>query len=215
MKSRHDYSTLLLWSALLVTVTRYVGAFIASDVGQLTGWVSEMLTVLMAISGVGMGILDVLGVAYVFDGWRRALPGAGKSWPFRFRILSIFVLLMFVCGTSILVPFTVSRILHRSLAEVLGEGALWAWAIAVNVSPYLLVGGIVTGQSGIVTVTPVTNAVAKTDKETDTVLPDDKKSQYLADSRGRNGKGPMTIDEIVKKYGVSQRTAYRWTKSTN
>ena len=73
LRKSRDYSTLLIYAALGVTVPRYIGAFVASDVGQVTGWVSDALSVLMAVSGVGMGVLDILGMAYIFDGWRARL----------------------------------------------------------------------------------------------------------------------------------------------
>lgn len=148
----HDYSQLLIWSALAVTVTRYAGAFIASDVTAIPTWLSILLSVFMGVSGLGMGILDVLGLAYVFDGWRRVLPRAGQTWPFRFWVLTAFVLALFVVGVGILVPFTVSRVVGGRMAETLGPVGVWLWSLAVNLAPYLLIGGIVTGQSGFVTI---------------------------------------------------------------
>lgn len=152
MKHR-DYSQILIFSALLVTVARYIGAFVASDLGSITGQVSEGITILMGLTGVGMGILDVLGGAYIFDGWRRALPKAGHRWSFRFKVLTFFVFSLVGWGIAILVPFTVSRVTHQTMSQVLGTGwALWGWSFAVNLAPYLLIGGVVSSQSGVVTV---------------------------------------------------------------
>ena len=69
-----DYSSLLIWSAAVVTVVRYSAAFVASDMGQISGAMSEVVTLLLGLSGVGMGILDVFGGTYLFDGWRHAIP---------------------------------------------------------------------------------------------------------------------------------------------
>lgn len=149
---RHDYSTLLIWAALLVTVTRYAGAFIASDIGRIDGWVSNVFAVLMGFTGLGMGVLDVLGSAYVFDGWRRIMPRSGQSWPARFKVLTGFIAGMFICGVGILVPFTVSRVQGVGMADVLIGASIWLWAVLVNVAPYLLIGGVVVGQSGVVMV---------------------------------------------------------------
>jgi hypothetical protein len=142
----HDYSTLLIWSAAVVTVVRYAAAFIASDMGEITGTLSTIITWLMGLSGLGMGILDVIGATYLFDGWRRTMPAAGKTWPFRFRVLTIFVLALIATGVMILVPFTVSRVTHESMADVLGRGWwLNGWALLVNIAPYLLIGGVAIG----------------------------------------------------------------------
>jgi hypothetical protein len=151
MKKRHDYATILIWAAALVTVVRYAGAFIASDVGEVQGWVSDALSLSMGLTGLGMGVLDVLGGAYIFDGWRRVMPRAGQRWPFRFRVLTVLVFGVFGTGIYILVPFTVSRVAHQEMLHVLGEGIwLWIWSGAVNIAPYLLIGGVITGNAGIV-----------------------------------------------------------------
>jgi hypothetical protein len=131
-RKRRDYADLLLWSAVGVTTVRYAGAFLASDLGSVEGWVSTILSVFMGLTGVGMGILDVLGTAYIFDGWRRAMPAAGKRWPFRFKVLTVFVALMLAIGIGILVPFTVSRITHVTM---------------VVAAPFVLIGGIATAQA--------------------------------------------------------------------
>jgi MFS family permease len=148
-KNKHDYSRLIIFAALVVTVTRYIGAFVASDVGEITGTWSVILTVLMAISGIGMGVLDVLGLAYVFDGWRRNLPGAGKKWSSRFDVLTAFVVGLFVVGLAILTPFTMSRVNSASMSETLGNGVWW-WSLAVNLAPILIIGGVTFSQAGFV-----------------------------------------------------------------
>lgn len=148
---RRDYSQLLIWSAVLVTVVRYMGAFIASDIGSIEGVWSEALTVLMGITGIGMGVLDTLGGAYLFDGWRQKMPATGRKWPFKFRVLTIFVMSLFVVGLFILVPFTVSRVSHQSMFDVLETvHLLWAWSFAVNLAPYILIGGVATSHRIVV-----------------------------------------------------------------
>lgn len=142
----HDYSTILIWSAAIVTVVRYVAAFIASDMGEITGTLSEAITFMMGVSGLGMGILDVIGGTYLFDGWRRKMPVNGKAWSFSFKVMTGFVFSLMATGVMILVPFTVSRVTHASMADVLGAGGrLTWWAFLVNVAPYLLIGGVAVG----------------------------------------------------------------------
>ncbi len=144
----HDYTTVLLWSAAIVSVVRYAAAFIASDVGEITGRLSETITVAIGISGLGMGILDVVGGAYLFDGWRRAMPRKGQAWSMRFKVLTVFVLGLPITGVFILTPFTMSRVLHVPLDAVLGDGWLLAlWALLVNIAPAMLVGGASLGHN--------------------------------------------------------------------
>lgn len=141
-----DYSKILIWAAALVGVVRYSAAFIESDMGQITGDLSLAISFLMGLSGLGMGLLDTVGGAYLFDGWRRAMPKNGQAWPFRFKALTVFVGLIFATGLGILVPFTVARVSHLTMKDTLGTGGLWLWGIAVNLAPLLLIGGVSTGQ---------------------------------------------------------------------
>lgn len=147
-----DYSTILIWAAAIVVVVRYAAAFVASDVGQIEGPLSEWITRLMGLSGIGMGLLTVLGQTYTFDGWRRSLPKSGHKWGWRFSLLTFFVFALIVTDIMILVPFTVSRVEHKSMAEVLERGELWWWSILVNAAPALLIAGVALGNQ-VVTVT--------------------------------------------------------------
>ena len=145
------YSNLLIWSAALIAVVRYMGAFIASDVGSITGTVSVVLSVLMGITGIGMGLLDSIGSAFLFNGWRLAMPRTGQKWSVRFRILTIFVFSLVIDGLIILIPFTVSRVLGEGMGTVLTAQGTWWWSAAVNIAPYMLIGGVMSGNSNMVT----------------------------------------------------------------
>lgn len=147
---KRDVGSVLIYAALVVMVARYAGAFLASDLNEINGLVSDVLTGLIAVSGAGMGVLDVLGAAFVFDGWRSALPRSGARWSSRFRVLSVIVVLMFASGVVILVPFTISRVVSEPMSIVLAGGWLWLWAVAVNLAPYLLIGGVMFSQRGII-----------------------------------------------------------------
>lgn len=149
----HDYSTILIWAAAVVSVVRYSAAFIASDMGKIEGVLSEIITFLLGVSGLGMGLLDTIGGTYLFDGWRRVMPRAGDRWPFRFKVLTFFVFALFVTGIIILAPFTMSRVAHVSIVDILGSGGWLAfWSVLVNAAPALLIGGVAVGNQ-VVTVT--------------------------------------------------------------
>jgi len=220
-RKARDYSQMLLWAAAIVTVARYAGAFVASDVGELDGWVSRMITFSMILTGLGMGVLDVIGGAYIFDGWRRALPRRGAKWSNRFQLLTFFVFALIITGIGILVPFTVSRVTDQTMSQVLPLWALWVWAAAVNVAPYLLIGGVVMSQAGVVTVTQ-----AADDRQD---RPDDRQdrpdrparpakirpvfdSWPMVPANDRLKIKDMTGAQVAKAYKVPGRTARRWVE---
>jgi hypothetical protein len=213
----HDYSTLLIWSAALVTVVRYAAAFIASDMGQIEGALSEFITVLMGISGLGMGILDVLGGTYLFDGWRRAMPATGQSWRPRFKVLTMFVFALMGTGVMILVPFTESRVTHSSMEAVLGNGfELTWWALLVNLAPYLLIGGVAVGNQ-VVSVSGGQMSGQMSGHDAD--VSGQMSAQNSAYSVKRWGDltdgevveiAQMSTEEICKVYHKEPRSARRW-----
>lgn len=213
----HDYSTLLIWAAALVTVVRYAAAFVASDMGQITGVLSDVITFLMGISGLGMGILDVIGGTYLFDGWRRTMPAVGKAWSFRFKVLTVFIFSLMGTGVMILVPFTISRVTHESMGIVLGTGGeLWWWALLVNLAPYLLIGGVAIGNQVVsiaqhiepAKVSESSETFAKVSPPTPTdwrkVLPFLSNEEILAISQ-------MRTNDIKNKYHLNtDKTAQNW-----
>jgi hypothetical protein len=212
----NDYSTLLIWSAAVVTVVRYAAAFIASDLGEITGKLSEVITILIGFSGLGMGILDVIGGTYLFDGWRRTMPATGKSWGFRFKVLTIFIFALIISGVMILVPFTVSRVTHESMSSVLGDNdRLWWWALLVNLTPYLLVGGVAIGNQVVNVTIREPEKVSESEEKVTGKFPNDwrKVLPYLSNEEILSIAGSKT-SEIVKKYHLNtDRTALNWRKN--
>lgn len=142
------WSERLVWATLLVGVVRYAAAFAASDVGEITGLWSDILTFLLALTGIGMGILDTVGGGLLFNGWSRVFPKSGQSWSLRFKVLTVCVFGLLISGMFILVPFTMSRLSHESVLTALGgSGSIWAWVWSgmVNLIPYILIGGVFVG----------------------------------------------------------------------
>lgn len=157
----HDYSTILIWAAAVVSVVRYSAAFIASDMGKIEGLLSEIITFLLGVSGLGMGLLDTIGGTYLFDGWRRVMPKAGDRWPFRFKVLTFFVFSLFTSGIIILAPFTMSRVAHVSIVDILGSGGWLAfWSVLVNAAPALLIGGVAVGNQVVMVTQSPTHGTA-------------------------------------------------------
>ena len=147
-----DVSGKLIWATALIAMIRYMGSFIASDMGMITGWLSTVFTIFLAIAGMAMGFLDSIGTALLFNGWRKVMPHNGVKWNFKFKMLTLFVASLFISSLVILVPFTLSRIEQESIAIVLGgigSPGEWVWGIMVNAIPFLLIGGVTLGNKWI------------------------------------------------------------------
>jgi hypothetical protein len=206
-----NYSGLLIWAAALVSIVRYSASFIASDVGKLTGTLSEIITIFMGVSGLGMGILDTIGTAYLFDGWRHAMPGNGKPWPFRFKVLTVFVAALFVTGLGILIPFTVSRVMQSSMFETLGITGTWLWGIVVNLAPILLIGGVAVGNQVVsVSQTETTGKNTGNNSENSGNFPVAKARWNKVDLHDYAWIAQAKTGEIQTRYGLDERTARNW-----
>jgi hypothetical protein len=143
-----DWADRLIWATVLISVVRYAAAFAASDVGEITGNWSNILTFFLSLTGLGMGVLDTIGGGLLFNGWSKVFPKAGSTWSLRFKTLTVCVFLLLASGLFILVPFTMSRLSHESVLSALGgKSSLWAWAwsLMVNLIPYVLIAGVFTG----------------------------------------------------------------------
>lgn len=209
-----DYSTIIIWASALVGMIRYAAAFLSSDLGIITGRLSVIVTWMLGISGFFMGILGTFGTVYIFDGWRQKMPKTGDMWSNKFIALTAFVFLAFLAEILILVPFTMSRVMHVSVADVL-HGGVWWWSTAVVVMPLLLIGGVSVGNQ-IVSVSSgnLPETFQKPSKEeeklTGNFQNDWRKVRKLLSNEQLVEIAKMTNSEIAYKYGVTDRTASNW-----
>lgn len=212
-----DYSQVIIWASALVGMIRYAAAFLSSDLGKITGLLSEVVTFMLGFSGFFMGVLGTLGTTYIFDGWRQKMPATGSKWNNKFIALTAFVVLSFAAEILILVPFTMSRVEHVSVADVLG-GGVWWWSTAVVVMPLLLIGGVSLGKQ-IVSVTSESRAEssAKVSDEPQKVsekFPNDwrKVLPFLPEQEVRNIAVMATADILAKYHLSTSKTALNWRK---
>jgi len=202
--------------AALVVVIRYAAAFTASDVGEITGTMSTVTTVLMAISGVGMGFLVVFGQIYTFDGWKRSLPKAGQKWTFRFMLLTLVSGLLIMVDVAILVPFTVSRITHMSMDAVLGQGLTWWWSGVVNAAPALLLAGVALGNQVVGTAnTGANTANGEANGSANGSQAQSSSPRKFASLTNTEKYYIMNANskEAAKEFGVTPRAVQKWRTS--
>lgn len=209
----HDYSTSIILASVLVGTIRYAAAFLSSDVGKIEGLLSEIITFALGISGFAMGVLGTLGAAYIFDGWRQKMPASGVRWPNKFVALTAFVLATFLCEVVIIVPFTVSRIRHESIATILGNWD-WLWSIAIAVMPLLLIGGVsVSNQIVTVNEGKVTGKLPESYRSED----EQHSSNWRKVRKGLSDEQVKAIatgetKSIAFNFKISDRNARNWRK---
>lgn len=213
-----DYSELLIWSAALVTVVRYAAAFIASDATEIGATLSLLITYAMGLSGLGMGVLDVIGGAYLFTGWQKKMPKSGDTWSFKFKVLTFFAVGLIVNGILILIPFTMSRVAGVTIHHILGDGALlFGWAAVVNVAPYLLIGGvavgtlIVTVANGEQTANGSANGSRTANEETNEMT-NEKRTFKSLTAAERTYVLSNDSKASAMKLGVTPRAVQKWRK---
>ena len=218
-----EWADRLIWATVLISVVRYAAAFAASDVGQITGTWSNVLTFFLSLTGLGMGILDTIGGGLLFNGWSRVFPKAGSTWSLRFKVLTICVFTLLISGLFILVPFTMSRLAHESVLESLGGKSFWSWSwsLMVNLIPYVLIAGVFTGNKMVSSLEDekVTGKLPESgsgDEKVSSNLPTDwrkirpslsqEQVAFIANSE------PKKIVEAFAKSGltISPRTASNW-----
>lgn len=215
----HDYSEILIWAAALVTVVRYAAAFIASDATEINATLSEIITIAMGFSGLGMGVLDVIGGAYLFTGWQKKMPKNNDPWSFKFKVLTFFAIGLIINGILILIPFTASRVSGNTMFHILGDGFfLYAWSAVVNIAPYLLIGGVAVGtqmvsieSGGQMTGQMTESAGHKPEKiQSDVVSTDWRKAKKQLTAPQIAAIAKSNTATVMSEYNLSERTARRW-----
>jgi hypothetical protein len=152
--NRVNYGTFLMWSAVLVALPRWSGAFIAADTAVMPPAVDQALHILNLASGFGLGIIEVVGTAYLLDAWGRSRPRKtwnAKSLDHRWKILTAFVVGLFLLTPLILGPYVYVR-MNGSTLSSLPDWFQGLWAIAVVLSPAFIIGGVAVADQGLVPV---------------------------------------------------------------
>lgn len=217
-----DYGKVLMWSAIIVSMPRWAGAFISADVSQIPTWVNELLHYANLFAGFGMGFLEVLAAAYMLDAWGKLKPKSSwnaKSYNHKWKVLTGFVIGLFVLMPFILAPYIVSRMSGTSINETLSNNIFrYLWSISVVLSPAFIVGGVSVASGELVEnetetkpqtkpnnakVKKPKNETAKTDLPEVDNLSGTKKLVFIETKRNPNATQQEIAEMLQENHGVS------------
>jgi MFS family permease len=229
-----NYGKVLMWSAIIVSMPRWAGAFISADVSDIPNWVNEALHYGNLLAGFGMGFLEVLAAAYMLDAWGKMKPKASwnaKSYDHKWKILTGFIVGLFVLMPLILAPYIVSRMTAVTIGQALQYSIVqYVWSIAVVLSPAFIVGGVSVA-SGELIENETENKPAKATKKAQPVAqPAQPKTQpdsnHLPEVGNLEGNRltvyqlykhnpSATQQEIANKVGISRQMVSKYKKELN
>jgi len=200
---------ILLISAIMVGAPRWAGAMLAADVGVIPDWVDLALNWMNIVSGVAMGILEVLSIYYMQQGLRGLRPynvRYGKTnYNWRFYGVLFFIVGLLGLTPFILAPYLMARMNNVGMAGVL-LSPIWqvSWTVAVSIAPIFVVGGVALAQ----------NTITKTTRKKDENERKVRKSELSSEDWRYIHEKQTTTRMITDKYFVDIRTAQNW-KNTN
>jgi MFS family permease len=227
-----DLGRVLLWSAVIVEAPRWAGAMLAADLKEINSWLSTALNTGNTVSGVAMGLVNVVATAYMLDALRRERPtttvhrktGTQDRANWRFYGMLVFVAGLLALTPFVLAPFMVSRMTGETLEAVLGSMPWrYVWATTVVLAPIFVIGGVSFAQPGLVGFGGASTAVRLDDE----MQVSSKVSETNSGKPATYGKwktwrkvpeaerlkiAAMTVDEVVATYGTEERTAYNWLR---
>lgn len=221
-----NYGKVLMWAAIVVSMPRWAGAFISADVSDIPNWVNEALHYGNLIAGFGMGFLEVLAAAYMLDAWGKMKPKASwnaKSYDHKWKILTGFIIGLFILMPLILAPYIVSRMTAVSIGQALHYPFVqYVWSIAVVLSPAFIVGGVSIANGELVETEtakqpkqetkakPIETKTEKPKQETVkhvspevTDISGTKKLVFMETKRNPNATKQEIADLLNEKHGVS------------
>jgi hypothetical protein len=211
-KNGRDYGTLLMFSAMLVSIPRWAGAFIAADTLTMPPAIDAALHYLNLFSGIGMGLVEVLGAAYLLDAWGKMKARRthnAKHLDQRWVILTGFIAGLFILMPLILSPYMVARMNGQPLAAVAPGWFEYIWSAAVVLSPIFIIGGVAVARDGLVGVSTVSAPVSlpvslETPQETE---PAEETARERMGKLWKPGMGPS---ELARAASVSKGYASKF-----
>lgn len=150
MKKKQDYGQLMIFMAIAVGLPRWAGAMMGADGIELTGWLADVFKIAYGVSGLGMAVLEVLAIGYIFASIRSQPMFQNRKPNLKFWGSAIFGFLILALIPAILTPFMFAQIGEQSLLASLDElGITWAWLLSVVLAPLLIIGGVAFAREGL------------------------------------------------------------------
>lgn len=201
-------ATLIKIGAVVTATPRWVAALLLAEGFVLPeAWMSWWIPV-SAILSAGMAITEALAFAFIFEAWRNQQDKKAN-------VLLIFAGVAAVVFISVVSPYIVASVQGLPLAQVLSGVWLWGWAASVAASTIVIVAAVGYAQK-LPKFSPAVkeNAVKiSTPAETLPELPEPSANWRTLPAEDKDLIGNMATAEIVKRYGVSERTARNWRTS--
>jgi hypothetical protein len=201
MTDKHDTADLIKLLAIVAAVPRWVDALMKGDgVPMPQSWL-WLWTYVSAFMSIGLAAAEVLAANYLFNAWRNQRDRK-SNWTL---LSTAFCLAIFVV---ILTPNVAAAVRSVRLADVLGGSWLWwLWSGSVAASSFVIAGAVGLAQKRQDT----GERVAKVAMPDNAILPSlTNYDEFTAMMASGNGDRPTTVKELASRYGVKQRTAYRW-----
>lgn len=145
------FEQMLMVAAILVSGPRWVGAFLMIENIELAGTAAKIFSIALVISGVGMGIVEVAGSAFLF----QAIPRVkGKRrlqivWAAFWGSIAVMLLVQVPYLMAVQDGVTVSEMLAQTNA-ILAAIVKGIWSFSTVLATILIVGGVAATQDSLV-----------------------------------------------------------------
>jgi len=150
MKTNQDYGQLMIFMAIAVGLPRWAGAMMSADGIEIVGWLADVFKIANGLSGLGMAVLEVLSIGYIFAGVRSQSAFVNRRPNVKFWGSVFFGILILALIPVILTPFMLSQLRNSELVGVLTEfNVEWQWILSVVVAPLLIIGGVAFAREGL------------------------------------------------------------------
>lgn len=126
-------SMLLIIGATLVAAVRYVGLFANSEGWRIEGWLWDWT---VALSGLGMSVLEGVATWYMWQAWSRAQKNADRNLLTGIMVASGITLLVMVS------PYIQASSNKQMVSDVLQGSAMWVWSVANALALTLVMAGV-------------------------------------------------------------------------
>lgn len=164
VKPKQDYGRILMWAAAIVSAPRYASLFLSADNFKNQA-VNDAVDFITGLSGLAMGILIVIAVAYILDAIGRAKPMTQRivsrdgrkvirnEINFRWWGSLVFAAGILFLEPIMLAPNLLAKMDSRTISAVLNTDTIKTlWAFSMITAPAFVVGGVAFAQKNLVRV---------------------------------------------------------------